>query len=239
MSILRPLRLLLIALLGAALHLAALAGAASLAVARPVEPFDAVSLRAPVDLVLRQSAKVGVEVQAAESVQPLVETVVVDGSAGRTLEIRLRRGARLPLDAKVVVTVDVTALRALALSGSGDAIGSGLRTDRLDVAISGAGDLSLTDLQASALALRIAGSGDVRLSGRAAKFSAAISGSGDIDADGLESDEMSVRIAGSGDVHIGAPATLDVSIAGSGDVSYRGKPRLTQRIAGSGSVTAR
>lgn len=239
MCLLHPFRLFLAALLGAGLHLATPAAFASAAVARPVDPFDAVSLRAPVDLVLRQGAKVGVEVQAAESVQPLVETVVVDGSAGRTLEIRLRRGARLPLGAKVVVTVDVTALRALALSGAGDTSGSGLRTDRLDVAISGAGDLVLTDLQASGLTLRIAGSGDARLSGRVSKFTASIAGSGDIDADALEADDVSVRIAGSGDVRIGAPATLDISIAGSGDLSYRGKPRVTQRVAGSGNVTAR
>lgn len=239
MSLLHPIRLLLATLFGAALQMATPAACASVAVARPVEPFDAVSLRAPVDLVLRQSARVGVEVQAAESVQPLVETVVVDDSAGRTLEVRLRRGARLPLGAKVVVTVDVTALRALALSGSGDASGSGLRTDRLDVAISGAGDLDLTNLQASVLTLRIVGSGDARLSGRAAKFSASIAGSGDIDADALESDEVSVRIAGSGDIRVGAPAMLDINIAGSGDVSYRGNPRLTQRVAGSGSIIAR
>lgn len=215
------------------------AGTSSTALVRPVEPFVAVALRAPFDLVLRQGTQEAVQVQAAESLQPLVETVVVDGIRGRTLEIRLRRDARLPPWATVVVTVDVASLRALTLSGAGDARGSGLRSERLDVSISGSGDLELSDLQADALVMRIAGSGDARLAGRATTFTASIAGSGDLDAETLQARDVSLRVTGSGDALLGSVETLDVAIAGSGDVSYRGDARLSQRIAGSGSVSRR
>ena len=237
MPSLRAFATFLAALLSASMAVPALA--APPAVARAVEPFEAVALRAPFELVLRQGAKPALEVQADPAAQTLVETAVVDGSSGRTLEIRLREGAQLPWRAKVTVTVDATTLRAITLSGSGDIRGAGLRTERLDVAVSGSGDLSLQDLQATALALRIAGSGDATLSGRVARFTASVAGSGDIDAQALDASEVTVRIAGSGDVRVGAPASLDVSVVGSGDVSYRGQPKIAQRIAGSGSVTAR
>lgn len=238
MTLLRSLTVLLAACT-ALLSTAVGAAAATPSVSRPVEPFVAVALRAPVDLVLRQGAKEGLAVQAAEAVQPLVETVVVDGSQGRTLEVRLRKGARLPMGANVVVTVDVVALRALLLAGSGDVRAGGLRSESLDVSISGSGDLVLSELQVGTLALRIVGSGDARLSGRAGKFTTSIAGSGDIDAEALETSDVAVRVAGSGDFRLGSVATLDIVIAGSGDVSYLGDPKMTQRIAGSGSVSRR
>lgn len=225
-------------LVGAAFGLAAHASAQP-AVARSVGAFEAVALRAPVDLVLRQAARTAVEVRADDAVQPLIVTEVVDGARGPTLEIRLQPGARLPFAATVRVSVDVVNLRALAVEGSGDVRGVGLKVADLDVAIAGSGDVHLNDLLADAVTARIAGSGDLELSGRSTRLSATIAGSGDVDASALDATQVAVRISGSGDALVRAASTLDVTIAGSGDVSYVGNPRLTQRIAGSGAVRQR
>lgn len=207
--------------------------------ARQLEAFQAVTLRAPVDLVLRQSGREAVEVRAPAAAQPLIQTRVVDGRHGRTLEIALTRDARLPAGLPVVVTVDLARLRSLSVDGAGDVSGSQLKTDQLDVAIAGSGDIALKDLQAEALTLSISGSGDITVDGRAGQLSARISGSGDIDAGALAAEDVSVRIAGSGDVEVQAARTLNVWIAGSGDVSYRGNPALTRSVAGSGTITRR
>ena len=238
MHLAHPLPRWLAGLLGAAL-LACGSSYAAPAVVRPVGDFDAVSLRAPVKVLLRQATQPGVAVQADAAVQPLVETAVVEGAQGRTLEIRIKPGAELPWAAQVRVVVDVASLRRLAILGSGDVNGSGLRTDRLEVRIGGSGDAQLSDLQASELDLKVSGSGDITVSGRADRLGASIAGSGDIDAAALEAKDVSVRIAGSGDAHVRATATLDVSIAGSGDVTYSGQPRVTQRILGSGDLSQR
>jgi len=225
-------------LLGATFGLAAPASAQP-TVARPVGAFDAVTLRAPVDLVLRQSGTTAVVVRADDAVQALIVTEVVDGAKGATLEIRLQPGARLPFAAKVLVTVDVVSLRALAIAGAGDASGHGLSVNDLDVAIGGSGDVRLDDLQAASVALRIAGSGDIVLSGRSARLTAHIAGSGDINAAALDAGDVSVHLSGSGDARVRAASTLDVVIAGSGEVTYVGTPSLTQHIAGSGTVKRR
>lgn len=206
---------------------------------RAVGSFQAVSVRAPVDVVLRQTGREAVEVRAAGPVQPLIETRVVDGRHGRTLEIGLPKGASLPWGAKVAVTVDLASLRSLSVDGSGDVTASGLKSDQLDVAIAGAGDITLKDLQAGELALAIAGSGDIEAGGGATRLSIRISGSGDVDAAALAADEVSVRIAGSGDVEVRPAKTLDVAIAGSGDVVYRGDPTVVRSISGSGTITRR
>lgn len=238
MSLPHALKIKFAALLGMAALLASPAQAAT-AVSRSVGTFDAVTLRAPVDLVLRQGPQSAVEVTADDKLQGMLVTEVVTGAKGRTLEVGLKPGTRWPHGAKALVTVDVVALRALAIDGAGEASGSGLVVDALDVSISGSGDVRLDRLQATALDLRVAGSGDFTLAGRTGRLRVRIAGSGDVDAAALDADDVSVSISGSGDAQVRAAATLDVSIAGSGEVTYQGQPKLTQRIAGSGSIAQR
>lgn len=206
---------------------------------RPVGAFQAVAVRAPIDVVLRQSGREAVEVRAPAAALALIQTRVVDGRFGRTLEIALTGDARLPARSPVEVTVDLSTLRALSLDGSGDVSGSQLKADELDVTIAGSGDIVLRAIEAGTLSLSISGSGDLTVDGRAGRLTARVSGSGDIDAGGLAANEGKVRIAGSGDVEVQAAKTLDVSIAGSGDVTYRGNPTLTRSVAGSGTITRR
>ena len=203
---------------------------------RPVGSFEAVSLRGPFKLVLRQAAREAVQVSADAQVLPLVETRVVTSGGLPTLEIATRRGAELPRRAAVTVTVDVASLSALTVAGSGEAQGDALTTKALRVVVAGAGDVKLGQLGTDSLAIKISGSGNVHAGGRSAKLAVDIAGSGDVDTTGLQSDEVAVGIAGSGDAKVDARKTLAVSIAGSGDVVYRGDATLTTSIAGSGRV---
>ncbi len=211
----------------------------SISAPRPVGSFRAVAVRAPVEVRLRQTGREAVEVLADSRLQPLIETRVIEGRYGPTLEIALRKNAELPRESHVIVTVDLVNLRALSIQGSGDVSASGLATEELGVSISGSGDVHLAGLQADALAIAISGSGDFDATGRATRLTASISGSGDIDAKGLEADEVSVHIAGSGDASVHANKSLAVAIAGSGDVVYRGDARIASSIAGNGTVTRR
>jgi hypothetical protein len=202
---------------------------------RPVSAFQAIVLKGPMQLVLRQAAKEAVEVRADDNLLQLVETTVNGG----TLEIAARRGASYTTRNSIVVTVDVVTLKELALVGTGDATGDGLKAGELKVRIEGAGDLRLRQLSADALAINVSGSGDVTVSGRTGKLGVSIAGSGDVATRELEADEVSVNIAGSGDAHVNARKTLAVAIAGSGDVDYTGEASVRTSIAGSGTVQKR
>ncbi len=204
--------------------------------ARTVGPFEAVSLRGPIKLVLRQAAREAVLVSADAELLPLIETRVVVHGGVPTLEIGPQRDAQLPNRKTVTVTVDVARLSALSVAGSGDAQGEALTTAALRVAVAGAGDVRLGRLGTDTLAIKVSGSGNVRVDGRSAKLAVDIAGSGDVDTSRLQSDEVAVGIAGSGDAKVDARKTLAVSIAGSGDVAYSGDALLTSSIAGSGRV---
>lgn len=207
---------------------------------RALSGYQAVALRGPFKVQLRQSGREGVELRGDDNLLPLVETTVIDGRQGRTLDIAFKKGVQnVSYRNEITLLVDVATLRAVAISGSGDIAGSGFKLGVLDAALSGSGDLSLKEVQAERLNLSISGSGDVELSGRSPSLSVSIQGSGDVSASQLASDDVSVRIAGSGDARVQARKTLNVSVAGSGDVTYSGDAQVTSSIAGSGSLRRR
>jgi len=204
--------------------------------ARAVSGFQAISLKTSAKLVLRQGSREGVELRADDNILPLIETRVIEGAGGPTLEIRSRDGARYSTKTTPVVTVDLIKLTGLAVSGSGDVTGDELKSPALKIAISGAGDIRLNKLAVDDLGIKVSGSGDIHFNGRAGKLSVAIAGSGDVDTAGLEADDVSISISGSGGANVNARKALTVSIAGSGDVVYSGDAVPRTSIAGSGTV---
>ena len=204
---------------------------------RPASDFQAISVRGPVNLVVRQGAREAVELRADDNVLPLIETTVEAGSRGRTLVIGVRKGQSIRISSDIVATVDVVSLKAIASSGSGDVKVEALKTPSLVLALSGSADAALASLQADELSISISGSGDVKGAGSVGRLKVSVAGSGDVRLAGLRADDVTVSIAGSGDADVTAQKTLDVSIAGSGDVAYHGDAKLKTSIAGSGSVS--
>lgn len=203
---------------------------------RDVGAFDAVSVAGSFKVLVRQAGGEKVEVKTDRNLLPYLETKVVDGSKGRTLEISAKKGFSLNSRSSPTITVDMRQLRSLSIAGSGEIRVDAMKTGSVDASIAGSGDLRLNGLEADRLGLRVAGSGDIVAQGRAASLSVSVSGSGDVKARDLVVEEAKISIAGSGDVSVQATKTLKVSIAGSGDVAYLGSPEISLSNAGSGTV---
>ena len=206
---------------------------------RSLPEFQAISLIGSMDLVVRQGDTQSVQVQADDNLLPLLETVVETGRDGPALRVRWKKGQSFYTRSKVLVTVVVPKLTALAASGSGEMRVEAFNTPVFKLAISGSGDVKFAGLNTADLGIQISGSGDVAGTGTAAKLKVSIAGSGDVRLGEMKSDDVTVAIAGSGDAVVQAQKTLEVSIAGSGDVIYTGDATVKSRVAGSGSVTKR
>ena len=221
-----------------AILLTALAASTALVAAdkretRPVTPFTAVSLSAPVKLELVQSDTESLALEGDESALAEIETLVEDG----TLKIRTKPKTSFSWShAKVHAKVSARNIEALRISGSGDIAAGQLRAAALKLSISGSGDIRIATLSASSLEVAVSGSGDVTLAGKAEGITGSIAGSGDLRAAKLEVRDAKVSIAGSGDVTVWATQSLAVRVAGSGDVKYYGDPSVQKTILGSGSV---
>ena len=206
---------------------------------RQVTGYQGVHLKGSMKIVLRQSGREGVQVEADDNLIGLIETTVVTRDGLPTLEIGTKKGSSYTTRNRMTVTVDLIDLKSVAISGSGDVLGNGIKSGELRLSIVGSGDVRLTQLATGNMAVHVSGSGDVALAGRTDKLSISISGSGDVVTRDMQADDVSVSIAGSGDAKVNARKTLNVSIAGSGDVDYTGDAVVKTSIAGHGNVKKR
>lgn len=199
-----------------------------------VGDFSKIEVAGPYEVKVVTGGAPGVAARGGENLLNETEVVV----EGDTLEIRpkKRKGFRWSWsNGTAEFTVNVAALRAAAIAGSG-----GITVDKVsgdfEGDVAGSGDLRLPSVAGGTVKLAIAGSGDVMAAGRADKVDISIAGSGDIDAKGLISRAADVSIAGSGGVAAHATDTADVSIMGSGDVELSGGAKCKVSKMGSGNV---
>jgi len=204
---------------------------------RDVGAFDGVASAGDFKILVRQGSAARVELKADKNLLPYIETRVVEGSKGRTLEISTRRGVNLSTHITPELVLDMPQLRAISLAGSGDVKVQAMKTQGVDASISGSGNIVFDRLDSERLGLKVSGSGDVTAAGHTGNLNVSVAGSGDVKARSLAADDAKVSVAGSGNVQVQAVKTLHVSIAGSGDVGYVGSPEISKSIAGNGRVT--
>jgi hypothetical protein len=199
-----------------------------------VADFTKIAVSGPYEVKVVTGGQPGVSARGGDKLLDETE-VVVDGD---TLNIRTkkRKGIRWSWsNGAAEFTVNVAALRAAAIAGSG-----GITVDKIagdfEGDVAGSGDLRLPAVDGGNIKLAIAGSGGVTAAGKADSVDIGIAGSGDIDAKGLISRTADVSIAGSGNVAAHATETADVSIMGSGDVDVSGGAKCSVSQAGSGNV---
>jgi hypothetical protein len=199
-----------------------------------VGDFSKIEVAGPYEVKVVTGGQPAVAARGGENLLNETEVVV----EGDTLEIRpkKRKGFKWHWsNGTAEFTVNVAALRAAAIAGSG-----GITVDKVtgdfDAEVAGSGDLRLPSVAGGRVKLAIAGSGDVMAAGKADTVEISIAGSGDVDAKGLVSRTADVSIAGSGGVAAHAAETADVSIMGSGDVELIGGAKCSVSKMGSGNV---
>jgi hypothetical protein len=202
---------------------------------RPVSDFNAVAIRYPADVVIRQGESESLTIEADDNLLPQLRTQV---SSGRLIIDNSEQNwnKRVNATQPVRITLIVKDLGDLDLSGAGNVRIEGLHTADLKVWISGAGELSLTDIAVTTLFCNSSGAASITATGTADTLTLEISGAGKFLAPDLSTQNADVQISGVGDASVWAKSKLTVDISGAGSVRYYGSPQVTQRISGAGSV---
>jgi hypothetical protein len=203
---------------------------------RTVTGYTAVSSAGSFDVEINYGTASSITVEADENLLPYIETIV----EGTELKLKAKKGYNLKPKNKIKITVPLTKLTALKVSGSGNINGDGdfSNDGTTEITISGSGDIKLGFGKFNALEVKISGSGNMKLKGKeTSKISAHISGSGDIDAYDVSANEVVAKVNGSGNVNVTAKSSVDATVSGSGNVIYKGAAtNVTQKTSGSGKV---
>jgi Putative auto-transporter adhesin, head GIN domain len=223
----------LIALVAGSAAAATIAGSGNLQTeARAVSGFTGIALSVPGRVEVTMGERESFSITADDNILPHIETVVERGM----LKIRWRDHVNVSRVKSIRIAITAKALDALNVGGSGDIVGTSLRTGDLKVNIGGSGNVKLPGLTAAALSVSIGGSGDFSGDGKAETLTANIGGSGDVKAGRLAVQGAKISVAGSGSTTVWAKNELTVNVAGSGSVRYYGDPVVTRAVVGSGSV---
>jgi hypothetical protein len=182
---------------------------------REVPPFSSVELAGGNNVVIRAGEQQSVVVKADDNLLNRVTTHVKSGA----LVIGNTPGsltARSPMS----VEVSVPSLNALVLTGSGNIMVNGIKTESLTVTLSGSGNLFGSGA-ASSLDVTISGVGNARFTQ-------------------LVANNVDAVLSGSGAIFVTATKSLDASIPGSGTITYTGNPQdVTKSVTGAGAITGR
>lgn len=204
---------------------------------RTTADYEEISVAGFFDVDLVSGTEGNLLIEAEENLQEYIITEV----KGDKLTIKVKNGVNLRPSSwndGIRITVPVTHISALSLSGSGDVTSSTpLKSSDFSTHMSGSGDITLT-IESDKLSATMSGSGDIRLSGVAKQFYVQISGSGDVSAFDLEADEVDANISGSADIQVTANQALKARVSGSGDIRYRGNPeKIDTKASGSGDIS--
>lgn len=199
---------------------------------RPVAGFDKVRLEAPCVLEIVQGDSESLEVSAEDNLLVHLLTEV----QADTLTIRLERGYSYSPTEPMLLKLQVKDLEELRVSTAGEALISGLETDRLNLEASGAGKFTLEDITAEELIIQVSGAGTITASGEVNSLIVEISGASTLDAGDLRAQSARIEISGMGKATLWAVNKLNSSISGAGTVSYYGNPEVDQESSGLGTV---
>jgi hypothetical protein len=174
----------------------------------------------------------GVTIETDDNLQPLIETVVENG----TLRIRPTR-KDVNLESRTMkIVVLARSIEKIAVAGSGSVEADKLRAEHLTLDVGGSGSINVRNLESESVAVALGGSGNLKASGNVERLQVSIGGSGRVQAGQLAARDVTVSIGGSGQATVWARQTLNLSVAGSGDITYYGDPQLTKSVMGSGSI---
>lgn len=201
---------------------------------RQVSNFTSLSTQGPMDVEINYGNSNNITVKADENLLPYIETTVENGN----LTIKTKKNTNLKFKSKILVTVSMTKINSLKLSGSGDIKGNGAFTgDNTNIALSGSGSFTLNFDTFKDLSIAVSGSGNIHLKGNETNtISAHISGSGNIDCSNIKSNDVDAKVSGSGNIKVYAMNSIDAKISGSGNIFYKGDAKIESKTSGSGRV---
>jgi hypothetical protein len=201
---------------------------------RAVSDFNKISFSGVGNLIIQQSDKETLKIEAEDNIVPKIQTRVDD----QTLKIDYERSwfsFSFRPNKPINIYVTVKNLEKIEGSGATTIKSQSIKTEKLEIKGSGAAKADLS-IEVQQLNSEISGAGDFVISGKADTQKIEISGAAKYEAKNLLSKNADILVSGAGLATLNAQEKLDVQISGAAKVSYLGNPQVTQKISGAGKI---
>jgi hypothetical protein len=104
------------------------------------------------------------------------------------------------------------------------------------IKLSGSGEISVNGIDAPRMIVTLSGSGALYASGTATQLDVTLSGSGLAQLGNLVARDIRAVVSGSGLIRVTATSRLNAAVPGTGAIIYAGNPQVTSSVTGTGSV---
>lgn len=202
---------------------------------RELSDFDAIAIRYPAEVIVRQGKTASVKIEAEDNLLPQLTTEV----EGNTLVFKNGESnfsKRVKPTSAVKVTITVTELKEISLASAGSLEAFGLKGGDFELKLSGAGDATLTEVEFDSFSVTLSGAGEIKADGKVERLKVTISGLGDFKGADLQTMTADILISGAGNATVRVEQELTARVSGAGSVGYYGSPDVTKTISGAGSV---
>ncbi len=202
---------------------------------RKVNSFSALEVSGPLEIILTESDRSSVTVEARSGYLDDIVTHVENG----TLHIHLRKGHHNNIEGPLKVYVKANKLERIEASGAVKVYATNtLRMRDLDLNLSGATQFS-ADLRIESLEANISGASSLKLSGNAEQYEIEMSGASKIRAFDLPVKEGRLNMSGASHAEVHVHGLLAVEASGASSVVYDGDPQIKRSVSGMSSISNR
>ena len=203
---------------------------------RNVEPFTGIKVGGAFNLVLNQTGKHKLLIEAEEDLLDKIRTEVKRD----VLHIEMKWDWSWRGNDEVTIYISFKDLESLNVSGAGDvSADTPIKAENLDIRVSGAGDVDL-EVDAKSMDVEVSGAGDVKISGSTNSQKVRLSGAGDYKAQDMKSQYTHAKASGAGTAVVFASKEIEAYASGAGSVKYYGDPEKERTdSSGAGSISRR
>jgi hypothetical protein len=197
---------------------------------RQVSGINSITTGSGINLIIEQSGKEYVKIEAPEKVIPYITTEVTNGE----LRIELKPLSFISIK-PVNCYVGVNNLSSIKVSSSASIKCENLQVENLSIEMASSSKGSL-NIAVKNLDLLISSSANLTVSGQADSENITVNSSGRLDAFGLIAKECKITVNSSGTANIGVTEKLDAIVNSSANLNYKGDPVVNSEVSSSGNI---
>ncbi|MBL7851911.1 MAG: DUF2807 domain-containing protein [Cyclobacteriaceae bacterium] len=207
--------------------------------------FHGIYVNSGYTVILKQTNKQEVVVDALTEIFELTEFKVENGILMINVERKPETSNKsiwskiddIKLNPSMKVYISMKNVTDLQVNGAGKIQSeNSISADKLALAVTGSGTLDV-DIKGNAVTAEQSGSGNLTLRGYGTSLTAVVSGSGSLKGFDCPMESALVKISGSGSAELNVSTNAEVTVYGSGSVKLKGNTKtLSKKVYGSGSV---
>nr|WP_294788820.1 head GIN domain-containing protein [uncultured Flavobacterium sp.] len=191
--------------------------------------FKNIKVSNAIDVVIEQSDKTEITVEADDNLQNEIVTKVENG----TLVIRCKFSSFRNITMKKV-TVKMPVIDKIEASSASSVETKGVvEGEDIILETSSAASMNVT-IESDKIAADAGSAGTINIEGKALNFISSASSGGSIDADKLMANEVEAKVSSGATISVNPRVTLKAKASSGGNINYTGSPKIIEKQASSG-----